>query len=938
MDARGTHGWVLIQKKRQRDNIFTKAIRRVSMTGAKKNWKKRYLVATGSLLCMFASERAFRKTIAELDECEGKDVTIESRAKHLFHVDPSCTCAPAMTSNQGCFVITLPAMMQSNAANVRKSVVDNDRKEVTTVDVADEEDESSSDKLLLCVSDRGEMQHWVAAIGRAIRISIDATVAQEVMERHNQRGLLRTSSGRFDVSGLGEMMRRKSLNDLEVSAIRQLMVTMKEEGHTRLDPNLEKSSNFQDLASPSSSSLKSLDFEDAVQVDETFTFDVGLNDGDTMSPLTQTRLSTSEPWYAAFPFQGNIARGEIDLNAGDCVHVIDHLDNGWWYVTKESSSKTRRQGRVPGGYLTQDVDEIRLNFGRDAVISGSLGRDRYYVAIHNYTTNNIKEMSFLAGDHMEVLERHRNGWWLARKAESGKIGFVPKNYLISGTTPTHRSDRSASRDLNILPKVSTTGELEDSATLVQLGRHLQARFDYKAQTENEIDVTKGDLVYVINDNPAIEWTLCELNGRKGYVPRNYLKEIEAREVESVTSEAGTEASASSQAPAVSSSSSLAKPQNQGWEEAAANSAPVTWQSSVASMPSAVKGLLQKKVLNSGEVDRVREMMQMLKVSKPQAHLKSSATSGVVHQAAPGQSFSVETVIPSSDAVEFADVHLWDSTLREWCDLEMKILGVVLRCASGLSQWSLTLDSSCDAERVPNPSEFFSFAECSSSSDDDAVEDEFEQNKTKRRLSKEAARKNLFCLRIFRLKGVDENNKPSIHQVGTTTFEQIVGFESLSDCEKMQMHLERIVECAVESELDQLMIFADEDLSATANKVSKVSALVSGLVKRFEAAKARTGRLGGKSSGASMVEEEVPPARPPRNRHKLSSIETLSSASTEVVDSPPSSPNIQSEFAIGVPKRPPRKSKQGSALNKKGSLHQLMLNNLSDSMDDIVFNK
>ena len=53
----------------------------------------------------------------------------------------------------------------------------------------------------------------------------------------------------------------------------------------------------------------------------------------------------------------------------------------------------------------------------------------------------------------------------------------------------------------------------------------------------------------------------------------------------------------------------------------------------------------------------------------------------------------------------------------------------------------------------------------------------------------------------------EDEMTSHYQEGTVSFEQIVGFWSLSDCEKMRMHFEQIVEYAVESELDQLMIFA-----------------------------------------------------------------------------------------------------------------------------------
>ena len=112
--------------------------------------------------------------------------------------------------------------------------------------------------------------------------------------------------------------------------------------------------------------------------------------------------------------------------------MLEHLDNGWWHVVTEGGGKPKRRGKVPGGFLTQDVEEVRLAWGKDAVTSMSLGANRAFVAMYNYSSDNSKEMSFQAGDHIEILERNRNGWWLGRKLGTGQVGFVPKNYLLSG--------------------------------------------------------------------------------------------------------------------------------------------------------------------------------------------------------------------------------------------------------------------------------------------------------------------------------------------------------------------------------------------------------------------------------------------------------------------------------------------------------------------------
>ena len=40
-----------------------------------------------------------------------------------------------------------------------------------------------------------------------------------------------------------------------------------------------------------------------------------------------------------------------------------------------------------------------------------------------------------------------------------------------------------------------------------------------------MSITKGDRLTVINDDPSLEWTLCELGGQRGYVPTNYLRAV-----------------------------------------------------------------------------------------------------------------------------------------------------------------------------------------------------------------------------------------------------------------------------------------------------------------------------------------------------------------------------------------------------------------------------
>ena len=54
----------------------------------------------------------------------------------------------------------------------------------------------------------------------------------------------------------------------------------------------------------------------------------------------------------------------------------------------------------------------------------------------------------------------------------------------------------------------------------------KALFTYDAQQSDELTVPEGSVLYIVEkDGDGSGWWTCELQGRKGMVPANYLEEI-----------------------------------------------------------------------------------------------------------------------------------------------------------------------------------------------------------------------------------------------------------------------------------------------------------------------------------------------------------------------------------------------------------------------------
>ncbi|KAJ8348020.1 hypothetical protein SKAU_G00266090 [Synaphobranchus kaupii] len=122
-----------------------------------------------------------------------------------------------------------------------------------------------------------------------------------------------------------------------------------------------------------------------------------------------------------------------------------------------------------------------------------------YVAVTNYEKQESSEVSLLAGQVVEVIEKNESGWWFISSDDAQ--GWVPATCLEAQDDPDDFS----------LP-----GEEEEKYTVI---------YPYTARDKDEINLVKGVTVEVIQKNLEGWWKIRH-QGLEGWAPASYLKKTD----------------------------------------------------------------------------------------------------------------------------------------------------------------------------------------------------------------------------------------------------------------------------------------------------------------------------------------------------------------------------------------------------------------------------
>uniref|UniRef100_A0A670ICB5 Intersectin 2 n=1 Tax=Podarcis muralis TaxID=64176 RepID=A0A670ICB5_PODMU len=266
----------------------------------------------------------------------------------------------------------------------------------------------------------------------------------------------------------------------------------------------------------------------------------------------------------------------LNFSKNDIITVLEQQEN-WWF-----GEVGRGRGWFPKSYVKilsehesqkEEPEAVYAAVNRKLPAS-SYTLDEEYIALYSYTSSEPGDLTFTEGE--EILVTQKDGeWWTGSIGD--KTGIFPSNYVrpkdyensaaasktgtlnkkpeIAQVTTAYTASGTEQLSLApgqlilILKKNSSgwwQGELQARGKKRQKGwfpaTHVKllgpsnerntpatypvcqviAMYDYRANNEDELSFSKGQLINVLNKEDA-DWWQGEINGSSGLFPSNYVK-------------------------------------------------------------------------------------------------------------------------------------------------------------------------------------------------------------------------------------------------------------------------------------------------------------------------------------------------------------------------------------------------------------------------------
>ncbi|XP_078108544.1 SH3 domain-containing protein 21 isoform X1 [Sander vitreus] len=225
-------------------------------------------------------------------------------------------------------------------------------------------------------------------------------------------------------------------------------------------------------------------------------------------------------------FEGTMG-DEITVRMGDVVkNVTKSSEEGWL-----EGELGGRRGIFPATFVKEVPVYLMGDSQREPRSirqTKKMKQTRKCEVAFAYSPLNEDELKLVVGERIEIIREIEDGWWMGLK--NGKVGAFPSNFVkeifVSPKDNKHNEVKSRPK----LTDAVFNKEMSQRASVRNKAKNVveccKVMFDYKAKTEDELDLKKGDVVVILSKETEDEgWWEGELNGRCGFFPDNFVMAI-----------------------------------------------------------------------------------------------------------------------------------------------------------------------------------------------------------------------------------------------------------------------------------------------------------------------------------------------------------------------------------------------------------------------------
>ena len=209
---------------------------------------------------------------------------------------------------------------------------------------------------------------------------------------------------------------------------------------------------------------------------------------------------------------------ELNVAEGDELEIVESDKEGW---TRVKNAAYGVSGIVPTNYLKITTSSPVKQISHLGDIPPTLSSGpQYVVAVYDYDASDEGEISYKAGDQIEVIEADKaEEWWEGKVSRTGETGSF-QILFTQGWESVQTKGLKPSGGIK-------RGNSKSSNTASNYERKARALYDYTPVGNDEIALMENETIIIISKNTGSpDWWEGENSAHKrGQFPANYVEEL-----------------------------------------------------------------------------------------------------------------------------------------------------------------------------------------------------------------------------------------------------------------------------------------------------------------------------------------------------------------------------------------------------------------------------